>query len=129
MAVPRSTITTLCDLAFNAPFTNPHHAPLCKQADVTYSQEALAILGQLSAALEEGKAQRLVQLTPHVVVLSRNFYDTKLKSILCRWALTWLHAHGITFKSYHSSLSSMQPEVVTHIALVLHGVVLGHRGR
>ena len=71
-----------------------HHSERVLVSDVSYSQEALAILDGLEAALAEGKRQRVVQTTPHVVVLSRKFYDRKLRPLLARWALTWLLSHG-----------------------------------
>ena len=71
-----------------------HYSEKVVVSDVAYSKEALAILDHLRAALEEGRARNVVQTTPHIVVLSRPFYDTKLKPLLARWALTWLLSHG-----------------------------------
>ena len=48
--------------------------------------QAMFLVDKLRAELEYGKAARLVQTTPHVVLLSRPFYHTKLKPLLARWA-------------------------------------------
>jgi hypothetical protein len=63
-------------------------------SDVAYSKEAMGVLNKIKRALEEGKQALVVQTTPHIVVLSRSFYDVRLKPLLMRWALLWLHAHG-----------------------------------
>jgi hypothetical protein len=63
-------------------------------ADVAFSKEALDVLGRIKRTLEDGKQAQVVQTTPHLVLLSRPFYDEKLKPLLSRWALIWLLAHG-----------------------------------
>jgi len=61
---------------------------------VAFSKDAMSILTSIKRALEEGRAAQVVQTTPHLVLLSRPFYDQKLKPLLSRWALIWLLAHG-----------------------------------
>jgi len=57
-------------------------------------KDSLAVLRDLRRVLEEGKAARKVQTTPHLVVLSRPYYDAQLRPVLSRWMLLWLFAHG-----------------------------------
>jgi hypothetical protein len=63
-------------------------------SDVAFSKDAMSILTSIKRALEEGRAAQVVQTTPHLVLLSRPFYDQKLRPLLSRWALIWLLAHG-----------------------------------
>jgi len=58
------------------------------------SRVAARALGAIDAALDAGRAARVVQTTPHLVLLDKGFYLTKLRPPLARWALLWLRAHG-----------------------------------
>ena len=70
-----------------------HHSERVLVSDVSYSQEALAILDGLEAALAEGKRQRVCRRR-RTWWCSRQFYDRQLRPLLARWALTWLLSHG-----------------------------------
>ena len=54
------------------------------------SREAEVCLAQIKAVLDDGYAQRDLQRTPHLVLLSRAFYHTKLKPLLARWIVIWM---------------------------------------
>jgi len=53
------------------------------------SAEAERVLRDMREAVEEGTKLRVLQRTPHLVLLSRSFYRAKLLPILVRWALFW----------------------------------------
>ncbi len=69
--------------------------------DFVASREARLVLEELSAKIAIGKEQKLIQTTPHVVLLSRSFYTKVLKPIMARWALLFLlqrRFNGVTEK-------------------------------
>lgn len=51
---------------------------------------AKATLEAIRVAIDEGCASRLLQRTPHVVLLSRKFYHEKLMPLLAQWVLLWM---------------------------------------
>ena len=51
---------------------------------------ALRVLRSLGAALEVGSRAHQIQSTPHSVLLSRQFYNQKLRLLVGEWALCWL---------------------------------------
>jgi hypothetical protein len=53
------------------------------------SAEAEAVLQEMKAAIDEGSKLRVLQRTPHLVLLSRHFYNTRIRPILTRWAVFW----------------------------------------
>ncbi len=53
------------------------------------SREAELCLQQIKTIVEEGYAQQALQKMPHLVVLSRNFYNNKLKPVLVQWLVIW----------------------------------------
>ncbi|CAM9444365.1 unnamed protein product, partial [Hapterophycus canaliculatus] len=54
------------------------------------SRRAKTILETIRVAIDEGCAARLIQKTPHVVLLSRKFYHEKLMPLLAQWVLLWM---------------------------------------
>lgn len=56
------------------------------------SREAAVILQRLQAVIEIGRRDKLLQTTPHLVLLSRGFYHRQIKPLLAEWMLLWLLA-------------------------------------
>jgi hypothetical protein len=53
------------------------------------SRQAQVVLGKIKTVIDEGMSQRLLQGTPHLVLLNRSFYDLKLKPLLAEWLVQW----------------------------------------
>jgi len=53
------------------------------------SRQAEIVLGKIKAVIDEGLGLRLLQGTPHLVLLNRSFYDLKLKPLLAEWLVQW----------------------------------------
>lgn len=58
--------------------------------DACRNVRAKATLEAIRVAIDEGCASRLLQRTPHVVLLSRKFYHEKLMPLLAQWVLLWM---------------------------------------
>ena len=54
------------------------------------SREAQLTLASIKQVLDDGYAQKSLQRTPHLVLLSRAFYHVKLKPLLARWIVIWM---------------------------------------
>ena len=54
-----------------------------------------ALLAELKAAVERGVADRQLQTSPHLVLLSKPFYERELKPLLARWLLFFLRQHQL----------------------------------
>ena len=65
---------------------------------VNFEQSALAhaILRELSVAIEDGYATRALQRSPHLILLSTDFYHMALKPIIAKWMLLWLGANQLS---------------------------------
>jgi len=61
----------------------------------TDSREARTVLAKLREAFKYGAKERLMQTTPHVVLLSRNFYRSHLRALLSQWMIVWLRAQSL----------------------------------
>ena len=57
--------------------------------------EAGHVLGEVHAAIERGKAQHMMQASPHLLLLNDAFYHTDVKPLLARWCVLFLRAKGI----------------------------------
>jgi hypothetical protein len=53
------------------------------------SRQAQLVLGKIKSVIDEGMGQRLLQGTPHLVLLNRSFYDLKLRPLLAEWLVQW----------------------------------------
>lgn len=51
---------------------------------------AKTILEAIRTAIDEGCESRLLQKTPHIVLLSRKFYHERLMPLLAQWVLLWM---------------------------------------
>jgi hypothetical protein len=54
------------------------------------SRESRSLILQLAAVIHKGYAHRLIQRTPHLALLSRNYYHVEIKPLLARWLLLWM---------------------------------------
>ncbi|CAM9352510.1 unnamed protein product, partial [Phaeothamnion confervicola] len=54
------------------------------------SRRARTVLDAAAAAVEEGCERKLLQRTPHLVLLSRKFYHERLQPLMAQWAVLWL---------------------------------------
>ena len=63
--------------------------------DFVESVEARNRLQAVKVALDEGVRAKVVQTAPHIVLLSRSFYDARLLRPLAQWALLYLRAAGL----------------------------------
>jgi hypothetical protein len=59
------------------------------------STRALDVLNLIKAAVEEGLALKVVQATPHTVLIDKSFYHSKVKTLLAKWMLLWLSSNGV----------------------------------
>ena len=57
--------------------------------DVEGSRAAETLLLRVKTTVEEGISLNAIQMEPHFVLLSRAFYNLRLKSILAEWMLIW----------------------------------------
>lgn len=64
-------------------------------ADIADSKVAMAILQELEQVLEIGFKTLQIQKSPHLALVSKNFYDTKMKEILAKWLILWLRARKL----------------------------------
>ena len=55
----------------------------------------MEVLTELTDAISFGFETLQLQRSPHLVLLSRPYYDNKLKPILSRWMLLWLRARKL----------------------------------
>lgn len=58
-------------------------------------------------AIDEGCSARLLQKTPHVVLLSRKFYHEKLMPLLAQWVLLWMRQRRLREVSDEVTLSTL----------------------
>jgi len=54
------------------------------------SREAESVLKKLRVAINAGYDQRVLQRTPHLVVLNRDFYRKHIMPLLAQWLVLWL---------------------------------------
>ena len=60
-------------------------------ADVADSRVAVDILEKLDEVIKEGCDITATE-EPHLALVSKNFYDSKMRSVLCEWMVLWLRA-------------------------------------
>ena len=59
------------------------------------SRAAQRLHRKVQDVLDQGVRMKFVQMVPHLVILSRNFYKDHLKPLLAKWLLLWLNAKGL----------------------------------
>jgi hypothetical protein len=87
------------------------------------SAEAEAVLEEMREAVDEGSRLRVLQRTPHLVLLSRNFYNKRIRPILTRWAVFWFSMQrkaGLDDKEIVTFLS-VRNLLYCIVATLLHG--------
>lgn len=50
----------------------------------------------IQGAMQQGMDARLVQSTPHIVIVDPSFYHERLKPLFARWAIMWLADKGLS---------------------------------
>ena len=93
-------------LFYCTPGTVPPRVPVRWKGNGT----AQALLKRLRAAVQLGLERKVLQRTPHLILLSRPFYMAQLKPLLCRWMLLWVR---------RSRLRELKDEEL--LAYVMHG--------
>jgi hypothetical protein len=72
----------------------------CQTKKTTYdfadNAAATRVLGALNSAIDAGISERIIQVTPHLVVLDRNYYNSTLRNIFAQWILVWLADKGVS---------------------------------
>ena len=64
-------------------------------ADIAESKAAVVILDQLEKVIQLGFKTLQLQRSPHLALVSKNFYDVHMKPILTQWLLLWLRARKL----------------------------------
>lgn len=64
-------------------------------ADVADSRVAIEILDELQIVINEGFHTLQLQKSPHLSLVSKNFYDSKMKKVLAKWLLLWMRARKV----------------------------------
>lgn len=64
-------------------------------ADVADSRVAIEILDELQTVINEGFTTLQLQKSPHLTLVSKNFYDSKMKNVLAKWLLLWMRARKV----------------------------------
>lgn len=54
------------------------------------SREAVMLLEKIKSVIEDGHSKKLVQKTPHIVLLDRGYYQQVVRPLLERWVLIWM---------------------------------------
>ena len=75
------------------------------------SREALRILNEIKGKIEEGLVNKVMQRTPHLVLLNTTWYHAQLKPLLAQWMLLWLAS---------KRLSGLKDEQITSYLLHRH---------
>ena len=63
--------------------------------DLSDSASAEKMLGDLRKAVMQGVAEKVIQVTPHVVVLDPSYYHQMLKPLFARWVLAFFSDKGL----------------------------------
>jgi len=59
------------------------------------SREAVLLLDKIKQVIDDGHAKKLVQKTPHIVLLDRGYYNQLLKPLMARWMLIWMRHQSV----------------------------------
>ena len=73
--------------------------------DFTDSRDAVEILAELDAVIVEGCKTKDLQAIPHVVILNRQFYSSRMRPLLARWIMIFLRHMRIKDVSDDSMLA------------------------
>jgi hypothetical protein len=64
-------------------------------ADIADSRKAKEILDQLEVVINRGFETCMLLKSPHLAIVSKNFYDVDMKPVLIRWLVIWLRARKL----------------------------------
>lgn len=64
-------------------------------ADIADSKKATEILDQLDGVIKHGFETLQLLKSPHLAVVSKNYYETQMKPVLIRWLIIWLRARKL----------------------------------
>ena len=64
-------------------------------ADIAESKAAIIILDELQMVIQLGFNTLQLQRSPHLALVSKNFYDVQMKPVLTKWLLLWLRARKL----------------------------------
>jgi hypothetical protein len=78
------------------------------------SRDAVKVVQDIKGVIDTGCRSKVVQTTPHVVVLDRTFYHLRLRPLLSRWILLWLkesRLRELTFEQAYGYLTDTDVSV------------------
>lgn len=89
------------------------------------SREAISILDQIRAVIQQGITEKHFQFTPHLCLLNRGFYHKNIKPMMARWQLLYLRNKRLpTVEDKHlisymvnGPLKDKQAASAVHVAL------------
>tara|TARA_B100000780_G_scaffold64561_1_gene42270 strand:- start:41 stop:904 length:864 start_codon:yes stop_codon:yes gene_type:complete len=73
-----------------------YHSRRTMSVGFSQSGRAHQVLDELSAVITTGFEQRMLQASPHLVLLSTEWYSSNMKPLLARWMLLWLESHHLS---------------------------------
>ena len=76
--------------------------------DFSDNASATRVLHSLYSAIEAAQNNKIVQASPHLVLLDRQYYHTTLKNIFAQWILIWLADKGVSGLPQASLLTYIQ---------------------
>ena len=65
----------------------------------------MRVLDEIKTTIDAGHSAKVVQTTPHVVILDRDFYHLELKMLLGRWILLWLKESRLRELAFDQALA------------------------
>ena len=80
------------------------------------SAEAEMVLQQMQAVIDEGSRLRVLQRTPHLVLLSRHFYTTRIRPVLTRWAVFWFSMQRKAGLEDADVVAFLEAETTAHVS-------------
>ena len=86
------------------------------------SREAIKLLDKIKAVVEKGLQAKVLQKTPHLVLLNTNFYHRELRPLLASWMMMFLSAKrmsGLTDDEIRSFLTE-GPKGPAHIVAAVN---------
>lgn len=72
---------------------NPKDPQKVTNSDLAKFSKAEEAKNDIAEALTAGFADRLLQSTPHIILLDKEFYKARIMPPLARWAVVWLRTH------------------------------------
>ena len=73
-----------------------YHSRRTVSTGFSQSGRAHQVLDELAAVITTGFEQRMLQASPHLVLLCTEWYSSNMKPLLARWMLLWLESHHLS---------------------------------